>query len=137
MFAAITQFRTQRGLAGLALIGAAALGIVSFGSASVPVAAQGPGNPPAGYVCLARTANSPDGSSITTRVMVKTEDQAWVMQRGFAVAPCESAENWMRTTGPSICALAADQEPGLIAEFQQTHGLTPAEICTLVGKLPT
>ncbi len=111
---------------------------------AMPVLAQpgsGPGaqqsdEPPSGYVCLARNGIGPTGKPLVTHVMIPETDEAWLVKRGFARSECATAESWMRTTGPSMCALADIQDAAFTAQFREAHGLTPAEICQLAGKLP-
>ncbi|NQY31918.1 MAG: hypothetical protein HRT56_01940 [Coraliomargarita sp.] len=63
--------------------------------------------------------------------------EPFLAERGFVVGSCAKAAKWLRTTGPSMCGLADVQDEGFTKDFQQRHGLTPAEICQLSQLLPS
>lgn len=130
--------RKQNGLpivlAAFALTGAP----MSVSTMLTPAIAQNGGDqtPPSGFICLAWTSTGSDGVAHTTRVMVPQAEEAKLTGRGFVRSSCGKAVSWMRTTGPSMCGLADLNDPAFISQFMTSHGLTPAEICTLSAQLP-
>jgi len=120
----------------------AALGLivltVTLGATGGEIAAQSSKaeGPPRGFVCLARDGTEPRGAQHTVRVMVPRSEERKLSERGFSRSSCAKAKKWMQTTGPSMCALADLNDPAFVNQFLNTHGLTPAEICDLAGRLP-
>ncbi|MEL7217233.1 MAG: hypothetical protein AAGK01_02250 [Pseudomonadota bacterium] len=90
-----------------------------------------------GYVCLARTGTGPGGSSQVTKIMVPATYEPILQGRGFNRTDCTEAKKWLRTAGPSMCALADVDDPAFVSQFLNTNGLTPQEVCQLLGLLPS
>ncbi len=108
----------------------------ALGAATLASAQSGPSSEEGGYVCLARSATGPDGAVETTKVKVLASREQQLAARGFVRTNCSDASKWLRTSGPSLCALADVDDPAFVAQLQNTHGLTPSEICALVSELP-
>lgn len=89
-----------------------------------------------GFVCLVRTGTGPGGSVQETKIMVPAGYEQILQSRGFTRTDCVEAKKWLRTAGPSMCALADVDDPAFVSQFLNTNGLTPAEVCQLLGLLP-
>ncbi len=99
---------------------------------------RGPGdqNRSSAYICMMRVGPDPGGASIT-RIKVPLEEEQWLTSRGFRRIGCGTkAEKWLRTMGPSMCAVTDITDPTFLSDFRNWHGLSPAEICSLSSKLP-
>ncbi|MEM9592293.1 MAG: hypothetical protein AAF967_13325 [Pseudomonadota bacterium] len=91
---------------------------------------------PSGFVCMTRNSSSPTGGQSSTTVMIPNSEEPKLAGRGFVRSGCGGAVKWMKTTGPSMCALADVNDPAFVSDFLNTHGLTPGEICDLAARLP-
>lgn len=96
----------------------------------------GKGKASKGHVCMERDGTSPGAETSKVKVKVPKNEEQKLTGRGFVRSNCGGAVKWMKTTGPSMCALADIKDPAFVSEFLNTHGLTPAEICDLATRLP-
>ena len=124
-----TQFKT--GIA--ALVGSAALIATSMSVASAQAPESTEEN---GYVCLERSGTGPGGSTQVTKVMALASKETLLSGRGFRRTNCAAAKKWLRTAGPSMCALADINDAAFLSQFLNMHGLRPSEICELLNELP-
>ncbi|WP_298469281.1 hypothetical protein [uncultured Erythrobacter sp.] len=120
---------------------AASLFVAGYGSGALAQQGSGPQQNGAateenGYVCLARSGTGPGGSAQTTKIMVPASYESILQGRGFNRTNCADAKKWLQAAGPSMCALADVDDPAFVSQFLNTNGLTPQEVCQLLGLLP-